>query len=121
MNEIIAQLFAARNVAHALHLSTRSFAQHLALDDLYHGLVEKADELAETYAGKYGVLNIDPGKPAIEFPRSDAVTFIRAVATWADGVGAGLKGNGMDSYILNQWDEILALINKTKYKLENLH
>jgi len=121
MDEIIAQLFMARDIAHAIHLRTRSFAQHLALDDFYHQIVERADELAETFSGKYGVLNIHTETTTSQFPNTDAVAFIQAVSSWADGIAAGLKGANMDSYILNQWDEVLAVINKTKYKLENLH
>lgn len=120
MNGVIAQLFSIRDIAHALHLKTRSFSQHLALDTFYHKIVEMADELAESYAGKYGVINVDT-KVVISFPDSDAISFIRAVSLWADGIGVRLKETNMDSYILNQWDEIEALINQTKYKLENLH
>ena len=47
METIIGQLFEARDIAHIFHLRTRSFAQHLALNDLYDALLESADAVAE--------------------------------------------------------------------------
>lgn len=117
MNEIIAQLFNARDIAHALHLRTRSFAQHLALGDFYTKIVELADALAESYAGRYAPVDVKLGTPAA-FVSSDAISFIRGVASWAEGVRTQL--NPADTFIVNQWDEVLALVNQTKYKLENL-
>ena len=118
MDQIIAQLFAARDIAHALHLRTRSFAQHLALGDFYEGIIPLADALAEAYAGRYGTINVDMNASAMIFQDSDAISFIRSVAEWAEMIRASL--NPTDTFILNQWDEILSLVNRTKYKLENL-
>ena len=118
MNEIIAQLFAARDIAHAIHLRTRSFAQHMALGDFYEEIVDLADAVAETYSGKYGTLTIQPCQNPAVFAQTDAVAFIRSVADWAEKVHSQL--NPADSYIINQWEEILALVYRAKYKLENL-
>ena len=118
MNEIIAQLFAARDIAHAIHLRTRSFAQHLALGDFYTGIIPLADALAEAYAGRYGTINVNMNASTMAFQDSDAVSFIRSVAEWAEMIRTRL--NPADTFILNQWDEILSLVNSTKYKLENL-
>lgn len=117
INEIIAQLFNARNAAHSIHLRTRSFAQHIALGDFYEKLVDLTDALAETFAGRYGIVNVDVNTPSV-FPNTDAVMFIRSVDKWATEVTK--QFNPADTLILNQWDEILSLINTTKYKLENL-
>lgn len=119
MDEIIANLFHARDIAHAIHLRTRSFAQHVALGDFYKQVIDLADDLAETFAGRYSTLNVQMNKYPTPFTDTDAVTFIRSVADWADKARASF--NPADTLLLNQWDELLALINKTKYKLENLH
>lgn len=119
MKQTIAQLFKARDTAHAIHLKTRSFAQHLALGDFYTEIVERADKLAETYIGCYGHLDaLDnlSAEPNV-FTESDAVSFIRSVAFWAEEQRAKLPQN---SFITNQWDEFQALIYRTKYKLEKL-
>ena len=117
MKDLIATLFHARDAAHELHLKTRSFAAHLALGDLYEGIVETVDGLAETYQGKYGLLDLTSA--AVQpFNRQDAVTFIRELATFAEGAKTSI--NPADTHLLNDWDTLISLVYKTKYKLENL-
>ena len=117
MKDLIASLFTARDAAHELHLKTRSFAAHLALGDLYNGLVEMVDGLAETYQGKYGLLDLT-GAPSATFNRQDAVTFIRELSSFAENAKASF--NPADTHLLNDWDTLISLVYKTKYKLENL-
>lgn len=116
METIIAQLFEARDVAHIFHLRTRSFAQHLALNDLYDALLESADAVAEQWQGKYGVMNIK--RTSGTFGESDVFAFIKELADWAEKIKGEL--NPTDSAISNEWDNVLAAIYKAKYKLENL-
>ena len=47
IGELILRCFHARTNAHVLHLTTRSFAAHKALNEFYDGVVELADEIAE--------------------------------------------------------------------------
>lgn len=116
MELIIAQLFAARDIAHRIHLRTRSFAAHLALGELYEALLELADSLAETYQGKYGILNVL--NPVFTFTDNDQVSFVRELAQYAENTRQTL--NPADTYIVNQWDELMSVIYRAKYKLENL-
>jgi hypothetical protein len=116
MELIIAQLFGARDTTHRLHLRTRSFAQHIALGDLYEELVELADQLAEIYQGKYGVMNIP--QPISTFSDNDPIIFIRELAQWAENSRSSF--NPADTNLLNEWDGVLSTIYRTKYKLENL-
>lgn len=117
MDNIIAQLFAARDIAHAIHLRTRSFSQHLALGEFYENIVGLTDRLAESYQGRYGPLDIRLTTD-VPFSTVDAVSFITSVSVWAtETVKPTLP---TDSFLLNQWDEILTLVNLTKYKLERL-
>ncbi len=117
METIIAQIFAARDIAHKLHLSTRSFAAHMALGELYDQLVVLADSLAEMHQGKYGLMNVQVEPQYFSFNSTDAVTFIRELAQWAENSKAVIP---QDSHMLNEWDVVVALIYKIKYKLENL-
>ena len=43
--DFIGTLFVARDVAHSVHLNTRSFSKHMALNDFYH---EEEGELTYT-------------------------------------------------------------------------
>lgn len=54
--EFVGMLFLARDVAHSVHLNTRSFSKHMALNTFYNEVVELADKFAEAYQGKYGAL-----------------------------------------------------------------
>jgi len=58
----IAQSFAVRTAAHLLHLSTTSYAQHVALNSFYDGLVPLIDSYAETYQGENGLIKSYPSK-----------------------------------------------------------
>jgi hypothetical protein len=116
METLISQLFAARDTAHLLHLKSRSFAKHLALNDLYDALLEAADSIAEVYQGKYGIMNIP--NPMFAQEESDPIMFVQKLATWVESV----KGtfNPVDTHLLNEWDSLISVVYRAKYKLENL-
>lgn len=54
--DFVGLLFLGRDVAHSVHLNTRSFAKHMALQGFYEGIVGLADSFAEAYQGKYGLI-----------------------------------------------------------------
>jgi DNA-binding ferritin-like protein len=54
--DFIGTLFLARDVAHSVHLNTRSFAKHSALNEFYDNIVELADKYAEAYQGRHGLI-----------------------------------------------------------------
>jgi len=54
--DFVGMLFLGRDVAHSVHLNTRSFAKHMALNTFYDEIVGLADSFAEAYQGKYGLM-----------------------------------------------------------------
>ena len=54
--DLIGHLFLERDVAHSVHLNTRSYAKHKALGKFYPAVVDLADTLAEAYQGRYGLI-----------------------------------------------------------------
>lgn len=54
--DFIGLFFLARDVTHSVHLNTRSYAKHKALQEFYEGIIEVADGLAEAYQGRYGLV-----------------------------------------------------------------
>ena len=54
--DFVGTLFLARDVAHSVHLNTRSFAKHMALNEFYDGIVDLADKFAEAYQGRHGMI-----------------------------------------------------------------
>ena len=49
-------LFLARDVAHSVHLNTRSFSKHMALNTFYDSIIDHADAFAEAYQGRHGLI-----------------------------------------------------------------
>ena len=46
----------ARDVAHSVHLNPRSYSKHVALNIFYKRVVGVADDFAEAYQGRYGLI-----------------------------------------------------------------
>jgi DNA-binding ferritin-like protein len=54
--DFLGLLFLARDVTHSVHLNTRSFSKHKALNIFYDRIVDAADDFAETYQGRHGLI-----------------------------------------------------------------
>ena len=54
--EFVGMLFLARDVTHSVHLNTRSYAKHVALNVFYDEVIDKADAFAEAYQGRHGLI-----------------------------------------------------------------
>jgi len=54
--DFLGLLFLARDVAHSVHLNTRSFSKHTALNIFYDRIIGAADDFAEAYQGRHGLL-----------------------------------------------------------------
>ena len=54
--EFLGILFLARDVAHSVHLSTRSYSKHMALQGFYEDIIPLADKFAEAYQGRHGMI-----------------------------------------------------------------
>ena len=49
-------LFLARDVTHSVHLNTRSYAKHKALQKFYESIIDHADDFAEAYQGRHNLI-----------------------------------------------------------------
>lgn len=54
--DFVGELFLARDVTHSVHLNTRSYSKHKALQKFYEGIIELADDFAEAYQGRHGLI-----------------------------------------------------------------
>lgn len=111
-SELVARCFAARNRAHTLHLQTESYAEHKALEFFYTEIVDKADEFAETYQGSTGrrlAIKCEDveGKP---------IVMVSALRSWIMRNRADI-GLEIDTHIQNQIDEIVTVLDRTRYLL----
>ena len=114
-NELVGYLFEVRDTVHVLHLKTNSYAQHIALNELYDGLLDLTDDIAETYQGKYGLLKIPS---VITKGTTDAVEYVAEVVSKVEASKSIFKPE--DTHLLNILDEIIALFYKQLYKLRHL-
>lgn len=113
----IGTLMQSRNQAHIFHLQTPSYAQHKALQDYYEGIVDLIDGLVESFQGRYGILR---GYKMAGIIKEDdsTLTYFEGLAKFVETIRTQIP---QDSYIQNQVDEVVDLIESTKYKLKFLH
>jgi ribosomal protein S10 len=116
IGEFIIKLFHARTTAHVIHLKTRNYAQHKALNDFYDEIVDLADSLAEAYQGDYGLIEEYPPR---YIPFDDPLALMADLSEWIEKNRAKMWDDD-DSYLDNIVDEIVALIRQTQYKLRFL-
>jgi len=115
--QLMGLLFLGRNVAHSVHLNTRSYSKHKALRHFYEDVVELADKFAEAYQGRHGLIG------PIAIPASKKTTNI--IEFLQDQVNEIEKGRydvceKTDTPIQNIIDEIVGLYLSTLYKLRFL-
>ena len=115
--EITLLLFNARTVAHILHLSTRSLAQHKALNGFYKGIVDLSDRFAESAIGNYKTLLVWPADKTLGLTtEADPVTYLSAFKEAITSVTSTITEPDLNSILA----EILELTAGTLYKLEQL-
>jgi len=113
----IGTLMQSRNQAHIYHLQTQSFAAHMALGAYYEGIVGLIDGLVESYQGRYGILRGYTMAGTIK-EDENYVTYFEALCKFVEGTRQRVP---QDSFIQNTVDEIVDLIETTKYKLKFLN
>jgi len=116
-SQFVGQLFLGRNVAHSVHLNTRSYSKHKALGHFYEGVIDLADKFAEAYQGRHGLIG------PIAIPASKKTTNI--IEFLQEQLADIEKGRydvceKTDTPIQNIIDEIVGLYLSTIYKLRFL-
>ena len=115
IGEFLLICFHARTNAHVLHLQTRSYAAHKALNKFYDEIVDLADSFAEAYTGSYGLIEF-PGVPYE--PCETGLGLLDEMDETIDSARDALtKG---DTHLMSILDEIAALVASTRYKLRFL-
>jgi hypothetical protein len=99
-----------------LHWQTFGDAKHRLYGEIYDGLGDLIDEFTETMMGKYGRVEFDP-EFSIMFQDIKSLS----VQNFMDGITEFLVGmtdqldSRYDTDLLNIRDEMLGLINKSKF------
>lgn len=103
-----------RDNAHIAHLQSRSYAEHIALNELYDAIPGLLDSLAESWQGKYGIIS-GYHAPMIQ----EGINFIDYLKSKVEEVNE-FRAKQKDGYILNLLDTIIETFYGTLYKLQYL-
>jgi hypothetical protein len=115
--EFIGCMFLARDVAHSVHLNTRSFAKHMALNTFYDEIIDLADKFAEAYQGRHGLI----GPISLHSARktSNIVEFLEDSLKEIEDERYKVCDKN-ETALQNIIDEIVGLYLSTLYKLKFL-
>jgi len=115
--ELISLLLHSRTQIHTLHLQTKSFAEHKALNEYYDSIGDSIDGLVESYQGKYSILKGYKSYDIETYKDTSAtINYLKDLCEKVEELRDCCK----ESYIQNQIDEVCELINSTLYKLRFL-
>lgn len=110
----VATLLHGVTAAHMLHLQTKSYAHHMALNTLYDELGELVDVVAEEYQGCNGVITT---YPAGFTPPADPIAYVQGLYDFIEQNRMAMTD---ESHIQNNIDAICTLLASTLYKLRYL-
>lgn len=113
--DLIGHLFLARDVTHSVHLNTRSYAKHKALGGFYEKIIDLADDLAEAYQGRYGLIG-----PITLHSAKKTNNVVDFLEDSLNEVREARKEYKDDTALQNIIDEIEGLYLSTLYKLKFL-
>ena len=115
--DFIGVLFLARDVAHSVHLNTRSYSKHKALNIFYERIVGAADDFAEAYPGRYGLIGPITLNSAKKTP--NIIEFLQGSLAESEGARYNLCDK-TDSALQQLIDNIVEIYLRTLYKLRFL-
>ena len=115
--DFVGMLFLARDVAHSVHLNTRSYSKHKALGKFYDEIVDLADKFAEAYQGKHGL--IGPISLMSAGKTSNILDFMQDQVDEIEKIRYEVCDKS-ETALQNIIDEIVGLYLSTIYKLKFL-
>jgi hypothetical protein len=115
--DFVGMLFLARDVAHSVHLNTRSYSKHVVLNIFYERIIGAADDFAEAYQGRNGLIG------PIAIPAAKKTTnIIEFLQGQLDEIEKGRYDicDKSDSALQQLIDNIVEIYLRTLYKLRFL-
>ena len=115
--EMVSKLRFSVEQTQVYHWQSQSLSEHKALNRYYDGIPDITDGLVESYQGKYGILKGYKSYQVADYTTSDEVIgFLKGLSEDIENLRQSIQ----ESYIQNQIDGAIELIQSTIYKLENL-
>jgi hypothetical protein len=115
--DFVGILFLARDVTHSVHLNTRSYSKHKALQRFYENIIELADNFAEAYQGRHGLM----GPISLQSAKktTNVIEFLENQLEEIEADRYKICDKD-ETAIQNLIDEVVALYLATLYKLRFL-
>ena len=118
--DMVSALMHSRNQAHVFHWQVTnpgSYAAHVALQKYYENIIDLLDDLVESYQGKNGIIcNFKMTELNNFSDISNIIAYFNDLLNLINNCGEHIT----ESYIKNQIDTIIQLIESTIYRLTNL-
>jgi len=112
IGEFFLKLLHASTNGHLLHLQTKSYAKHKALQSYYEKLPDAVDSIIEQYQGAYQIIVEYPNM--YEPPKVDP---LQEVTSIRDFIVANRAVVGPYTSLQNEVDTLLSIVEATMYKL----
>jgi len=116
-SDFVGILFLARDVTHSVHLNTRSYSKHKALQKFYENIIDLADSFAEAYQGRHGL--IGPISLMSAKKTSNVIEFLESQLAEIESVRYDVCEKS-DTSLQQLIDNIIELYLSTLYKLRFL-
>jgi DNA-binding ferritin-like protein len=116
-SDFVGILFLARDVTHSVHLNTRSYSKHKALQKFYEGIIDAADDFAEAYQGRHGLIGSISLMSAKK--TSNVIEFLEGQLAEIESVRYDVCDKA-DTSMQQLIDNIIQLYLSTLYKLRFL-
>ncbi len=114
IKEFLSSLFEIEVNIHIAHLQTTNYSEHIALNEVYTGIVDLRDRFIESYQGKYGVVK---GYKSFQVKEAiDPVNYLKEFCSLYEKFRLTLE----DGYLQQITDDILELFYSAIYKLKTL-
>ena len=113
VGEFVGTLLHSATIVHFMHLQTKSYSVHKALQKYYESIVDAADTIAEAWQGCEGQI-IDMYPPMFGNPVVEPLEYLTSIR---DYVTANREAISEYSNIQNEIDAVMTLLDSTIYRL----
>lgn len=119
IEQLISRVFATRNAAHLTHWRTKSYAQHIALNDFYDDALETLDTLVEAHQGAFDLIGEVPSSTVkVDGATSTIIKRLEDDLVWVNDNRVKIT-EGLPS-LDNLLQDMEGVYLKALYKLRNL-
>ena len=119
IEQLISRVFATRNAAHLTHWRTKSYAQHVALNEFYDDVLDALDSMVESHQGAFDLIGEVPDSTVkVDGAAETIVKRLEEDLVWVNYNRAKITEGlpSLDNLLQDMEDVYL----KALYKLRNL-